>query len=229
MAGTDAEELQSTDLVLRVDALDRPVASASAGDGAAIDVLRLVAHNYREFDIEIWGRALNRVEDFIDDSLRAPIVAAVADEEYGGQAHAAMICGRLGYAEAAPAVALLLQHAKGFDRSVACEALGNLALPEYASVLGNDSTTSTSGLGRPQPMHLRRSARTKRSSCFGQRCCPSRSIGRTTWPTPSPSSMIEHSTGSLDWSLTQIRTCGTGRPGRWAQLAILVPWRSFRP
>src|SRR5262245_40519518 len=56
--------------------------------------LRGIVSDYRSFHPTVHGRAMNRVGAFVDASLAAPLLAALADQEYGCQAWAAMGCAR---------------------------------------------------------------------------------------------------------------------------------------
>jgi HEAT repeat protein len=113
----------------RIDVLDVLVARAEAGDEAAIDVLRAVVAGYRTFDPEIYSGALNRLWLFGDSSLELPLLAALADREYGCQYWTARACGHLGIREAAPMLIELLGDPDGMTREAACHALGQLAAP----------------------------------------------------------------------------------------------------
>jgi hypothetical protein len=75
------------------------------GDESATAALRAVVSHYRDFDRDLYCRALNEAALFGDATLEAPLLAALVDVDYDCQAWAARGCTALGFRAA---VALLV-------------------------------------------------------------------------------------------------------------------------
>ncbi|MFI6265756.1 HEAT repeat domain-containing protein [Micromonospora sp. NPDC051006] len=112
-----------------MDALRALLAGAERGDAASKQVLKEIVTGYRNFDPEIYSRALNLLVLFGDESLAEALLAALADQEYGCQAWAASGCGILRLQAAAPVLIDLLRHPDALVRESACEALGEIRDP----------------------------------------------------------------------------------------------------
>ncbi|MEU0155748.1 HEAT repeat domain-containing protein [Micromonospora fulviviridis] len=120
-------QLTASNRAARDEALDGLVSLAQHGDEEARQLLREIVTNYRDFDPEIYCRALNRVCAFGDGRLAESLLAALSDADYGCQMWAATACGRLGVHAAEPLLIQLLEHSAGLVRESACHALGHLA------------------------------------------------------------------------------------------------------
>ncbi|WP_422773125.1 HEAT repeat domain-containing protein [Plantactinospora sp. WMMC1484] len=120
-------QLTASNRAGRVEALDGLLSRASHDDEEARQLLREIVMNYRDFDSEIYGRALNQVWAFGDERLAESLFAALADADYGCQMWAATACGRLGIHAAEPLLIQLLEHPEGLVRESACDALGRIA------------------------------------------------------------------------------------------------------
>jgi hypothetical protein len=46
----------------------------------------LLIANYRDFDVVLYCRAMNRAELFVDEALEVPLLAALGEQQYGCQA-----------------------------------------------------------------------------------------------------------------------------------------------
>ncbi|WP_433284072.1 HEAT repeat domain-containing protein [Micromonospora sp. CA-244673] len=132
-------ELTDRDREVRLEALRVLLAGAEREDAAAKQVLREIVTGYRDFDPEIYTRALNLLVLFGDESLAEALCAALADEEYGCQAWGATGCATLRVQAAVPLLIDLLGHGDALARQWACEALGELgdrtAITPLAQVL----------------------------------------------------------------------------------------------
>jgi HEAT repeat protein len=123
----------------REDRLDVLLDRAGDGDASATATLRAVVSDYRNFHPSVYSRAMNRAGIFVDASLTAPLLAALADEAYGCQAWAAMGCRTLGLQAAVPQLRTLLDGADWLTRAEAAAALGaagdESVVPDLASAL----------------------------------------------------------------------------------------------
>ncbi|GEA86745.1 HEAT repeat domain-containing protein [Cellulomonas cellasea] len=119
-------QLTHPDQEVRVEAVQGLVTLAGYGDDEAREMLREVVTHYRDFDVEIYTRALNRVEVFGDARLAEPLLVALGDTDYGGKLWSATACGRLGVRAAEPLLVALLEHPDLMVREGACYALGDL-------------------------------------------------------------------------------------------------------
>lgn len=139
MSDADVRALREGDLDSREESLRRLLERAERDDASAVDALRTVARDYRDFHRSIYCRALNRVTVFGDASLEAPLLAALADTQYNCQAWAASGCADLGLRAAAPGLIGLLSHPQWIARERAIIGLGVLgdetAVPALASLL----------------------------------------------------------------------------------------------
>ncbi len=121
---------------LLYDLLDR-----AHDDASAADEVRAVVRDYKDHHRSLYTRALNRAEVFVDDSLREPLLAALADTRYNCQAWAAMGCAAGGFTEAVPALLDLLDDHDWNVREQAVRALGRLGdaavVPALAPLLGD--------------------------------------------------------------------------------------------
>ncbi|MBB2923232.1 HEAT repeat domain-containing protein [Cellulomonas cellasea] len=119
-------QLTHRDREVRVEAVQGLVTLAGYGDDEARELLREIVTDYRDFDVEIYSRALNRVEVFGDQRLAEPLLAALGDTDHGCQLHTAEACGRLGVRAAEPLLVALVEHPQVLVRESACYALGDL-------------------------------------------------------------------------------------------------------
>ena len=92
----DARSLHDGDLETREENLRLLLARAGEGDASAADALRALVRDYPDYHRSLYSRALNRASVFADDSLREPLLAALADTRYNCQAWAAMGCAANG-------------------------------------------------------------------------------------------------------------------------------------
>ncbi|MET8233048.1 HEAT repeat domain-containing protein [Micromonospora sp. NPDC005298] len=209
----ELQQLTGPDRVLRGEALDRLVDLAAGGDERAVRALRTVVAGYRQFDPEIYTRALNRLWLFGDATLEEPLLVALADEQYGCQAWTARACGQLGISAAEPLLIDLLEHPDGLTRESACQALGSLSssaaiqpltrrLDDPAEFVRAAASEALADIGSDDAL----------APC-GPRSSPSysrgRAISRPSWPRSVQLS-------SSDWygrPAIPIRRCGSGLPG----------------
>lgn len=131
----DVRSLREGDLDGREEALDRLLARVERGDATAADALGTVVRDYRDFHRSIYCRALNRITAFGDASLAAPLLAALADQQYNCQAWAASGCTDLGIRAAVPALIGLLDHPQWIARERAIIGLGVLGDESVVEVL----------------------------------------------------------------------------------------------
>jgi hypothetical protein len=75
--------------------------------------LRVVVANYRDFDVVLYSRAMNRAELFVDETLEAPLLAALDDQQYECQAWAAIGCRALRLRSAVPRCGRCLRLTRG--------------------------------------------------------------------------------------------------------------------
>lgn len=108
-------------------------------DASAAEEVRAVVRDYRDYHRSLYTRALNRADVFVDDSLREPLLAALADTRYNCQAWAAMGCAAGGFTEALPALLDLVDDGDWNVREQAVLAVGRLgdatAVPALAPLL----------------------------------------------------------------------------------------------
>ncbi|MFC6010791.1 HEAT repeat domain-containing protein [Nocardia lasii] len=131
MNPADARSLHDGDLETREENLRLLLARAGEGDASAAEALRALVRDYPDYHRSLYSRALNRASVFGDDSLREPLLAALADTRYNCQAWAAMGCAAIGAREAVPGLIAMLDHPQDMAREQAVIALG---------VLGDAST-----------------------------------------------------------------------------------------
>jgi HEAT repeat protein len=96
------------------------------GDESAAEVLRALVRDYRDYHRSLYSRALNQAELFGDDTLEAPLLAALGDAKYNCQAWAAMGCTALGFDSAVPGMLALLDDPQWIARKEAVIGLGVL-------------------------------------------------------------------------------------------------------
>jgi HEAT repeat protein len=116
--------LQVGGLEDREDRLDVLLNRAGDGDASAAATLRAIVSHYRDFHPSVYSRAMNRAGAFVDASLAAPLLAALADQAYGCQAWAAMGCRALRLHAAVPQLRILLDAADWLMRAEAAAGLG---------------------------------------------------------------------------------------------------------
>ncbi|MDO3646208.1 HEAT repeat domain-containing protein [Nocardia mangyaensis] len=126
MNPADARALKDGDLETREHALRLLLERAGDGDTSAADALRALVRDYPDYHRSLYSRALNRAAVFGDDTLKAPLLAALADTRYNCQAWAAMGCAALGFGEAVPGLVAMLDHSQEIAREQAVIALGTL-------------------------------------------------------------------------------------------------------
>ncbi|WP_194818617.1 HEAT repeat domain-containing protein [Nocardia sp. XZ_19_385] len=141
MNPADARLLKDGDLATREENLRRLLAQAEDGDTAAKEALRALVRDYPDYHRALYSRALNRADVFGDDTLRAPLLAALADTRYNCQAWAAMGCAELGFRDAVPGLVAMLDHSQEMAREQAVIALGELGdesvVPALTPLLGD--------------------------------------------------------------------------------------------
>ncbi|MFE7721918.1 HEAT repeat domain-containing protein [Nocardia rhizosphaerihabitans] len=144
MNPADARLLKDGDLETREENLRLLLARATDGDASAKEALCALVRDYPDYHRSLYSRALNRVEVFGDDTLRAPLLASLADTRYNCQAWAAMGCAALGFREAVPGLLALLDHPQQMAREQAVIALGILgdetAVPALTPLLRDPIT-----------------------------------------------------------------------------------------
>ncbi|MEV0248588.1 HEAT repeat domain-containing protein [Nocardia sp. NPDC050712] len=126
MNPADARLLHDGDLETREENLRRLLTRAEDGDTSAKETLRALVRDYPDYHRTLYSRALNRAEVFGDDTLKAPLLAALADTRYNCRAWAAMGCAELGFHDAVPGLLALLDHPQEMAREQAILALGEL-------------------------------------------------------------------------------------------------------
>lgn len=139
MNPADARALKDGDLQTREDSLRLLLARAEDGDASAKETLCALVRDYPDYHRSLYSRALNRAAVFGDDTLRAPLLASLADTRYNCQAWAAMGCAALGFRDAVPGLVAMLDHPQQMAREQAVIALGTLGdesvVPALAPVL----------------------------------------------------------------------------------------------
>ncbi|MFF0609786.1 HEAT repeat domain-containing protein [Nocardia tengchongensis] len=126
MNPADARSLKDSDLESRKENLRVLLERAGDGDASAKQALRALVRDYPDYHRTIYSLALNHAEVFGDDSLKAPLLASLADTRYNCQAWAAMGCAALGFREAVPGLLAMLDHPQQMAREEAVIALGEL-------------------------------------------------------------------------------------------------------
>lgn len=126
MNPADARRLKDGDLETREEILRLLLVRAGEGDASAKEVLCALVRDYPDYHRALYSRALNRVAVFGDDTLKAPLLASLADTRYNCQAWAAMGCAALGFREAVPGLVAMLDHPQEIAREQAVIALGEL-------------------------------------------------------------------------------------------------------
>ncbi|GAA5198271.1 hypothetical protein GCM10023322_71260 [Rugosimonospora acidiphila] len=128
MNPADLRSLQVGDLEAREASLYLLLDRVRAGgDESAAAALRTLVRDYRDYHRSLYTRALNQAALFGDDTLEAPLVAALADTRHNCQAWAAMGCTALGFRAAVPGLLALLDHPQWMAREQAVIGLGELA------------------------------------------------------------------------------------------------------
>ncbi|MFC4373517.1 HEAT repeat domain-containing protein [Nocardia halotolerans] len=126
MNPADARSLTDGDLETREENLRLLLGRAADGDADAAQALRTLVRDYPAYHRSLYSRALNHVAVFGDDTLREPLLSALADTRYNCQAWAAMGCAALGVREAVPGLVAMLDHPQQMAREQAVIALGAL-------------------------------------------------------------------------------------------------------
>ncbi|MET7770047.1 HEAT repeat domain-containing protein [Nocardia sp. NPDC005366] len=126
MNPADARCLKDGDLETREENLRLLLARAAEGDTSAKQALRVLVRDYPDYHRSLYSRALNRAAVFGDDTLKAPLLASLADTRYNCQAWAAMGCAALGVRDAVPGLVAMLDHPQQMAREQAVIALGTL-------------------------------------------------------------------------------------------------------
>ncbi|MFF2551268.1 HEAT repeat domain-containing protein [Nocardia sp. NPDC058058] len=126
MNPADTRRLKDGDLDSRKEHLRLLLERAADGDTSAEEALRTLVRDYPGYHRTIYSLALNRAADFGDDTLREPLLAALADTRYNCQAWAAMGCAALGFRDAVPYLVAMLEHPQEMAREQAVIALGLL-------------------------------------------------------------------------------------------------------
>lgn len=134
MNPADTRLLKDGALETREENLRLLLARAADGDTSAAQVLRALVRDYPDYHRSLYSRALNRAAVFGDDTLRAPLLAALGDTRYNCQAWAAMGCAALGFRDAVPGLVAMLDHSQEMAREQAVIALG---------VLGDEAVVPT--------------------------------------------------------------------------------------
>ncbi|MFD4459260.1 HEAT repeat domain-containing protein [Nocardia sp. NPDC058480] len=142
----DARLLKDGDLETREDNLRVLIARAEDGDTAAKETLRALVRDYPDYHRSLYSRALNRAAVFGDDSLREPLLAALADTHYNCEAWAAMGCADLGFRDAVPGLVEMLDHPQDIARDQAVVALGILGDESVVPALAPLLQDSISGM-----------------------------------------------------------------------------------
>lgn len=109
-------------------------------DESAVASLRAMVRDYPDYHRSLYSRAMNQAAVFGDESLEAPLLAALADTKYNCQAWAAMGCTALGLRAAVPGLLALLErteldHADWMAREQAVIGLGELGDDAVVPVL----------------------------------------------------------------------------------------------
>jgi HEAT repeat protein len=122
----DTRSLKDGDLETRGASLRRLLVRAADGDTSAKEALRALVRDYPHYHRSLYSRALNQAAVFGDDTLKAPLLASLADTRYNCQAWAAMGCAALGFRDAVPGLIAMLNHSQEMAREQAVIALGAL-------------------------------------------------------------------------------------------------------
>lgn len=117
----DARALKDGDLETREDNLRLLLVRAADGDASAKEALCALVRDYPEYHRSLYSRALNRAAVFGDETLRAPLLASLADTRYNCQAWAAMGCAALGFRDAVPGLVAMLDHSQQMAREQAVD------------------------------------------------------------------------------------------------------------
>ncbi|MFQ6395432.1 HEAT repeat domain-containing protein [Nocardia sp. KC 131] len=126
MNPADARRLKDGDLETREENLRLLLVRAADGDTSAKEALCALVRDYSDYHRSLYSRALNRAAVFGDDTLKAPLLASLADTRYNCQAWAAMGCAALGFRDAVPGLVAMLDHPQEMAREQAVIALGVL-------------------------------------------------------------------------------------------------------
>ncbi|MFJ4649722.1 HEAT repeat domain-containing protein [Nocardia sp. NPDC088792] len=126
MNPADVRRLKDGDLETRKEDLRLLLERAADGDTSAKDALCALVRDYPGYHRSLYCLALNHAAVFGDDTLRAPLLAALADTRYNCQAWAAMGCAELGFHDAVPGLVAMLDHPQEMAREQAVIALGAL-------------------------------------------------------------------------------------------------------
>ncbi|WP_327152089.1 HEAT repeat domain-containing protein [Nocardia sp. NBC_01329] len=126
MNPADARCLKDGDLETREENLRLLLMRAAEGDTPAKEALCALVRDYPGYHRSLYSRALNRAAVFGDATLKAPLLAALADTRYNCQAWAAMGCAALGIRDAVPGLVAMLDHPQEMAREQAVIALGAL-------------------------------------------------------------------------------------------------------
>lgn len=126
MNPADARRLKDGDLETREENLRHLLARAADGDTSAKETLCALVRDYPDYHRSLYSRALNQAAVFGDDTLKAPLLASLADTRYNCQAWAAMGCAALGFRDAVPGLVAMLDHPQQMAREQAVIALGTL-------------------------------------------------------------------------------------------------------
>jgi len=105
------------------------------GDESAIAALRTLARDYQDYHRSLYTRAMNQAAVFGDDTLEAPLLAALVDLKYNCQAWAAMGCIAIGIRSAVPHLLTLLDSPQWIVREQAIIGLGELGDETVSPVL----------------------------------------------------------------------------------------------
>jgi HEAT repeat protein len=132
----DLRALQDGDLDTREENLYRLLDRVRGGaDESAAAALRMLVRDYPNYHRSLFSRAMNQAEVFVDATLEAPLLAALADTRYNCQAWAAMGCTALGIRAAIPGLVALLDRSDWMAREQAVIALGELGDESVVPVL----------------------------------------------------------------------------------------------
>lgn len=140
MNPAELRSLSNGDLDARAERLNRLLDRADHGDKSAAATLRAFVRDYHAAHRSLFCRAMNRAAAFGDDSLEAPLLAALTDTRYNCQAWAAKGCAALGFRAAVPDLLEMLHHDQWIAREEAVAGLGELGddsvVPALVPLLG---------------------------------------------------------------------------------------------